>query len=413
MPRRQFEDGPVFGINNFAPPRPSHSPFRGDFVRPRSGENVSDSYATQGGDYIMARSPSSGAFRSPIRSTSSRHLDSPARQSPTAYMAAPHAPASANWGPRSPINIRSPNPPVHEAQRRPVIAHGIHSPPSSSNRRHPISTSPSRRQTDDHTQHNTKPPRATLMSEIKRAFRNFLFALIVCLLVALVIWLFSGDFWYRLVSADPNKRCAEQLKFILRDKAGEAECHHSTRSIPDAELKLAMTAICVKTDRPLEWSKVRGALLSDGDIHSELTQTGSESLYYSGPDPRLPWGCFIKGLLGRFLRAYGIYVAGILSILGFIQYVIYRFRRRRSDAALARANANHIIRLLQETYADPAVGTDGSLIKDHLESDFTNDAAGKRVWPQVVDLVERNTRVQVIPKDFKGAQVQAWAWSRS
>lgn len=405
------EDAPVFGIQNI--PYPGNYAFsptgRPEFARPRSREHVEDSH-----DYIEARSPSN-QFRSPVRSASGRYLNSPAAShSPTSYMGSPQAPASASvWG-RQPIAVRSPSPPLqHDVHRRPIGHQGIHSPPA--NRRHHASEHAPFKPNSS-ASNPSKTQRSALMSDIIRALRNFLFLLLVCVLTGFVVWLFSGDIWRKIFGVNQERlhdECADRLKDILRSRAGEHECRQSmSATISAGELMVAKDAVCIPGDKPYDWNKLVNKLTADPEVVYVPSQDRhKDGYYYNGPNPTYPWSCLIRSGLVAIIKAYGIHIAGIASVFGLIQYAIFRFRRSRGDAIKARQIALDIVRDLQNESNNPKHG--GSLVKDFLESDFASDAEGHRLWPLVVDIVESNARVQVVPKDHGGAQVQAWTWSSS
>ena len=254
------------------------------------------------------------------------------------------------------------------------------------------------------------------MSDICRALRNFFFLLVVCLLTGFVVWLFSGDIWRKIFGVNQdrlNEECADRLKDILRARAGEHECHQTMpATVSVGELMVAKDAVCIAGDKPFDWNKLVNKLTADPEVVYVPSQDRhKDGYYYSGPNPTYPWSCLIRSGLVVILKAYGIHIAGIATVFGLIQYAIFRFRRSRGDAIRARQIALDIVRDLQNESNNPKHG--GSLVKDLLESDFASDADGHRLWPLVVDIVESNARVQVVPKDHGGAQVQAWAWSSS
>lgn len=417
---RGSDNPPVFGIRNFEPPPMPYSPHRPEYARSRSGE-VDNDYVQAA--YADPRSNPNN-FRSPVRSASGRYLNSPAAShSPTSYMASPQAPvATAVWGARSPMAARSPSPPQqYDTSRRPIGHQGIHSPPSSANRRHPHYAnpdgSPVRHGSSGKTSQESKPvsQRSALMNDVIRALRNFLFLLVVCLLLGLVVWLFSGDIWRKIFGVNQarlHEECADRLKEVLRSRAGEFDCGYiKTPAVDAEELMIAKDALCTSGEKPLEWSQLSTKLAEDLEVVPSTQGTSLLSFRYVGDSPSRPWGCLLSKHLFRFLKAYGIHIAGVSSVLILVRYALFRFRRGRADGIRAREIAFDIIRMLQVESSHPK--HNGSLIKDLLEADFTNTADGKRVWPQVVDIIERNARVQIVPKDLGGAQVQAWAWSSS
>jgi hypothetical protein len=406
-----------------------------DFRRSSSTEDhIKGGYPS---DFIAdARSQSAGPMNSPVR------LAAPPRptNSPTAYLASAYGPSSSDWSvqhSRSPMrvtrdrtenwaNVSSPPPaPLHQThhhQQQYPHPHNTHShapshdPPTSPPFPHPPHQQPiqtqvpsrhARRNSLDLERRQQKKP--SLFEEIKKALRSFLFAVTVVSLLILVIWLFTGDMLPRIFSSDPerlNRMCANNLKEVFRRRRGEYDCgERDAPSVSESELKLLISSVCPYEHQGMSYKAVRDLLLGDW----EITPTKDGSHFYTGPTPIKPWLCAIRDGAADFVKDNVLYITLICSVLALFMYIFYRFRRFRSDKALAKQISEEIIAKLKEEFM--AAGADSFLIKDYMEDDYGKSVAQKRVWPQVVDLVESNIRVRTLPKMVHGDQLNVWVWS--
>lgn len=402
-------------------------------------QHQQQAFASPSSDHVDGmRSASAGFFRTPPMPSRPQNFIPPA--SPTAFLASPQAPASVEWVNRANANLRSPQAPIRMNQHSPHVmqanamrpspttihggtlpqpemrknlAHGIHSPPQ--NRRRPNNSPPRQGYSQAYADVNSAtqhPTRVSLWSEIKRALRNFLFALVVCFLVAMIAWLFSGDVLQKIFQGDAERlrsECSSRLKETLRVTAGAYECGHiPLASITKKELNNYALTNCVFDKQP-DTPAVFAKLEQDPEI-TYMPGRDAGSYYYNGNYPIRPWGCAIRHWLWLFMQAYGIHFFGISSVLALVAYFTFKIKQNRADKILAHQIARDIFRRLEHEHHQQE-GKSAAII-DHLEGDYSNTRAEKRVWPRVVGLVESNARVITVPRDFGGAQVSAWAWSK-
>lgn len=349
-------------------------------------------------DYIDSRSYSAGPMNSPIRPNLLHSATVPQTNSPTAYLASPHAPTTSDWSlqhTRSPIRM-----PRNETWVSPAPPPTGPSHPPKHARRNSLDLTTER-----------KPKKPSLLEEVKKALKSFMFAVVVVFLLVLIVWLFTGDMWHRLFSSDPlrlTRMCAHNLKELLRRRRGEYDCHvRDAPSMTNSEMDMLISSSCPYEKEGMSARAVKEMLYDDWELTREVK---ANSIYYNGPSPSKPILCAIKHGALEFVKANALYMSfGVLVIVAFF-YLLYRIKRWRSDKELAKNIAHSIIEQLKQEHADKG-GTDAFLVKDYMEDDYGKTAAEKRVWPQVVDLVEANIRVRTVPKLVHGDQLVTWVWS--
>lgn len=133
----------------------------------------------------------------------------------------------------------------------------------------------------------------------------------------------------------------------------------------------------------------------------------TKTMEYIGDDFIIPLSCSIKRSLINFLNYYRIIIISTVSVILIIIYGWIKYKIYMKNKLLIQDMFNECIEILKSCSHS---SNEGYIAEDHIKVEVANTKLKRSLWDKVVDMITKDTRVRVTPRQVSGETMTSWKW---
>lgn len=141
--------------------------------------------------------------------------------------------------------------------------------------------------------------------------------------------------------------------------------------------------------------------------NSILINHDAQTIEYIGDDFIIPLSCSIKRSFINFLKYYRIIIIATASILICIIYGWIKYKTYLKNQLIIQEMFNECIEILKNCSHS---SNEGYIAEDHIKVEVANTKRKRSLWNKVVDLITKDTRIRVTPRQVSGETMTSWKW---